>query len=277
MRRKISSVFFLASFLLAMVGRPALAQTTLPWGQAEPILVESPLTNQMHAIWSDGVRVRHSVEESSGVWSSPSSIGTGEVRPQGVQFGPDGSLHVGYAGEFSQNWEGFYVKLIPGQAWTLPRNISHTSGESREVAIHVGPDGNVFTAWADNTPGYSVIYSGEECLLLERVPDYFCGRPLQNSRDGREPDIAVFQEGTVVVWHTASKIFFHWPGSPYAYEIASTTSPASNLCMAERFYGGVMIFWREAETHYLREAGVNEGQFNMGQLLSPRVFIPLIQ
>ena len=261
----------LVVLMMVVVVSPISAQTTpVPWGEAEPILVTSPTSGEPNALWSDGGRIWHAVEMSNQSWSAPVPIARGELRSQGVTFGPDGTLHVGYASEFQGNWEGFYIKLPRGGSWTLPRNISHTTWETREVALAVSPDETIHTTWADSTPTGWVIYSGEECLV--EALDHFCGAPVPSSQGGRLPDVIAESEGNWVTWVANGLILLHRPGVNLAYHVASTP-PISNLRLEKRHEGGVIVFWAV----FSREVWVREGDLVMGEQLSPRSWIPLIR
>lgn len=154
----------------------------------------------VHVLWEEGEEIYHSHRSNAG-WSSPVRVATGE-RPTLVVDG-NGTVHALFANEFGGNWEIYYVYLAGGH-WTLPRNISYTSGASGMPRLALAPDGLLHAVWADTTPGYSVIYHGQQ------QGPYWINQPIPNAR-GSVPALAVDGQGRLhVVWQDQDT-----PASPF--------------------------------------------------------------
>jgi len=130
----------------------------------------------MHVVWEEDLRVYHA-HAQAGVWSAARSVAVGEQPAVAVDG--QGRAHVAFVNLFGGNYEIYYC-FWTGSAWTLPRNVSNTSGVSSAPAVAVAPDGTPHVVWADNTPGYSVIYHGHwdgTYWLNEPVPHAIGGAP----------------------------------------------------------------------------------------------------
>jgi len=154
----------------------------------------------VHVLWEEGEEIYHSYRTDDG-WSSPARVATGE-RPTLVVDG-EGTVHALFANEFGGNWEIYYVRW-EGSRWTLPRNISYTSGASGMPRIALASDGILHAVWADTTPGYSVIYHGYQ------QGSFWVNQPIPNAR-GSVPALAIDGEGLLhVVWQDQDT-----PSSPF--------------------------------------------------------------
>lgn len=72
----------------------------------------------------------------------------------------------------------------------MPKNVSHTSGHSISPDISADGMGNLHLAWADNTPGYWVVYHGT----------LNTNAPVPSAR-GQAPRMSVADDGTLhLVW-----------------------------------------------------------------------------
>jgi hypothetical protein len=80
---------------------------------------------------------------------------------------------VVFANQFMGNHEIYHVYRKDG-SWSLPVNVSHTTGFSAEPTLVITADDTLHAAWMDNTPGYWTIYFGtwhEEVWSSEPVPN----------------------------------------------------------------------------------------------------------
>ena len=130
----------------------------------------------VHVAWEEGARVYHRAQ-IQGSWTNSRSVATGEQPSLVVDAG--GAAHLVLVNEFSDNYEIYYCRWN-GSTWSLPRNVSSTTGVSSSPNIALGPDGVLHVVWADNTPGYSVIYHGYwngTYWLNEPVPHAVGGAP----------------------------------------------------------------------------------------------------
>jgi hypothetical protein len=111
--------------------------------------------------------------------------------------------HLVLVNEFGGNYEIYYCRWN-GSTWSLPRNVSNTSGVSSSPALAIAPDGMLHVVWADNTPGYNVIYHAYW------NGTYWLNEPIPNALGGA-PTIAVDMNGVVhVAWQDRDT-----PSAPY--------------------------------------------------------------
>jgi uncharacterized protein YfiM (DUF2279 family) len=147
-------------------------------------------TNLVHIVWEEGSHVYHRLFRG-GAWSSSRTVATGE-QPA-IVVDSAGLAHVVFVNEFGENYEVYYCRWN-GTSWSLPRNVSNTSGVSSAPSIAIEPSGMLHVVWADNTPGYSVIYHG----YWNGV--YWLNEPIPHAMGGA-PAIAASANGVVdVAW-----------------------------------------------------------------------------
>ena len=175
-------------------------QPTTPWSEAvnlsnsaadsrAPVVAVAP-NGTIHVLWEEEEEIYHCYRTGN-TWSSPARVATGE-RPTLV-VDEDNTPHALFANEFGGNWEIYYVRW-DGNRWTLPRNISYTSGASGTPRLALAPDGVLHAVWADTSPGYSVIYHGHQ------QGAFWVNQPIPNAR-GSVPALAIDQQGQLhVVW-----------------------------------------------------------------------------
>ena len=156
--------------------------------------------DSVHVVWEENERVHHGLYRG-GSWSLPRSVAVGQQPAVAV----DGSdrAHVAFVNLFGGNYEVYYCRW-ENASWTLPRNVSNTSGVSSAPALAIAPDGTPHVVWADTTPGYSVIYHGYW------NGTYWLNAPIPHALGGT-PAVAVGRDGTVhVAWQDRD-----WPDAPY--------------------------------------------------------------
>jgi len=183
----------------------------------------------LHVLWEEGSDIYHSYRRD-GLWFLPERVATGE-RPSMV-VDKEGTPHAIFANEFGGNWEIYYVTWRY-ETWTLPRNISHTSGISGNPRLAVAPDGKLHAAWADTTPGYSVIY------YARLLGNYWVNNCIPSARGGA-PAVAVdAQERVHVAWQDqdtpfgAFDIYYsRWDGTDWSLpeNISFNNSAHSAIC-----------------------------------------------
>lgn len=160
------------------------------------------LGNTFHVVWEEGARVYHRACRG-GSWSTARSVATGEQPAIAVDS--YGVAHVVFVNEFNENFEIYHCRLS-GSTWSLPRNVSNTTGVSSSPDIAISPDGVLHVVWADNTPGYSVIYHAYW------NGSYWLNGPIPHATGGA-PTVAVSNDGVVhVVWQDRD-------GSTVPYEV----------------------------------------------------------
>jgi len=154
----------------------------------------------VHVLWEQGDEIYHSYRTGD-IWSSPVRVAMGE-RPTLV-VDDAGTVHALFANEFGGNWEIYHVSYRY-DVWSLPRNISHTSGASGMPRIALAPDGILYGVWADTTPGYSVIYHAHQ------ENGYWVSGPIPSAR-GSVPALAVDAQNRLhVIWQDQDT-----PSSPF--------------------------------------------------------------
>ena len=154
----------------------------------------------VHVVWEEGTRVYHRFCHG-GTWSPIRSVATGEQPAIAIDV--SGIAHLVFVNEFGGNYEIYYCRWN-GTSWSLPRNVSNTSGISAAPSLAIAPDGMPHVVWADNTPGYNVIYHAYWDGM------YWINEPIPNAMGGA-PAVSVSAGGVVhVVWQDRDA-----PGAPY--------------------------------------------------------------
>ena len=187
----------------AAPGQPALHANPLNLSSSEASS-QSPMLavagDTLHVVWEENGHVLHRFCRAQ-VWSAARSVATGEQPAIAVDSA--GVAHVVFVNEFGGNYEIYYCRWN-GSTWSLPRNVSNTSGISSAPAVAIAPDGTLHVVWTDNTPGYNVIY---HAYWDGR---YWINEPIPNAMGG-VPAVAVGADGFVhVVWQDRDV-----PGAPY--------------------------------------------------------------
>jgi hypothetical protein len=155
----------------------------------------------IHIAWEENERVYHAFSGAD-AWSSGRSVAVGE-QPTIAADASD-RAHAVLVNLFGGNYEIYHCRWN-GSSWTLPRNVSNTSGVSSAPSLAIAPDdGTPHVVWADNTPGYNVIYHAYW------NGTYWINEPIPHAMGGA-PAVAVNSDGVVhVVWQDRD-----WPGAPY--------------------------------------------------------------
>jgi hypothetical protein len=228
------------------------------WSPNEPVLdvltdnCQPALANigaALHLVWSGNHVLYHSVRLESG-WTSPSSIVAGEQPALAVT--PDGKLHCLFANPFVGNWEIYHITYYD-QKWSLPKPVSRTSGASTHPSVVADGDGALHAAWADTTPGQSVIYFG---TLGTR--EIWSSSPIPNGR-GCFPTLAAISGGAIsVAWQdraTQSSAFdiycaAHREGQWSLPDIVSDSVNAHSVkpSITANSRGDVHLVWLEERT-----------------------------
>lgn len=161
---------------------------TVEVGVAAPVIGVSR-SGVVHALYAQGPDIYHRMCAAD-AWSDPLRVASGE-SPALVVVGE--TVHAVYAKAFGGNYEVYYTRWQDGR-WALPRNLSFTTGPSTLPQIASAPEGTLHVVWADTTPGYSIIYHGQQ------RDTYWVNRPIPSGR-GSAPSLAVDDRGTAhVAW-----------------------------------------------------------------------------
>jgi len=163
--------------------------------------VEIAPDRKVHVVWEEGPHIYHRYWDGL-EWSPPDQVATGE-RPALVSA-PDGTLHLAFANEFGGNMNIYHVQWAESTSWSLPSNVSGTSGASSNPAIAISSDGTVHVVWTDTTPGHAVVYHGYRSGVT------WSTWPIPYAT-GSQPAIAINSADAVMVaWQDK-----YDPGDPY--------------------------------------------------------------
>ena len=165
---------------MSMVLEVATAESREP---ALAILGETP-----HLVWNHNGQLYHAWRNTEG-WSQATPVAIGEQPALAVA--QDGQLHCLFVNQFAENFE-IYHAWWDGARWSLPINVSRTSGASTQPVLAIGVNGSLHAAWADTTPGYSVVYYGT------RDSFFWSNRPVPSGR-GAAPTIATTPDGAIFI------------------------------------------------------------------------------
>lgn len=199
----------------------------------------------VHMLWEQNDRIYHAVRRA-GQWTTPLSVATGQ-RPSGG-LTADGVLHVVFSNEFAGRYNVFYVAWA-NDTWTLPRLVSKTPGMSTFPSLAVDRAGVVHAAWADTSPGFSIIYHGWLDLT-------WLNEPLRNARgtapvlalDGASNDLHLAYQATGI--STSAREILHLQGGKYNWSLPEniSISPANEslgVAMACAPDGTTHLAWQE--------------------------------
>lgn len=226
-----------------------------PWSPAEsvssstgravnPVVVAGP-TDTVHLLWEENGRVYHALR-SAGQWTAPRAIATGQRPSAGLTS--DGALHVVFSNEFAGRYNIFYL-MLAGKVWSLPRLVSKTPGMSTFPSLAVDRADVVHTAWADTSPGFSVIYHGW-------LQGTWLNESLRNAR-GTAPALAL--DGATDDLHLAYQAsgtnnslreIFHLQGRTYQWTLPENLSVSPdqeslNAAVACAPDGTTHLAWQE--------------------------------
>lgn len=119
--------------------------------------IEIAPDKKVHVVWEEEPHIYHRYWDGI-VWSAPGTVATGE-RPA-LACAPDGTLHLAFANEFGGRMNIYHVQWTESTSWSLPSNVSQTSGVSSNPDIAIASNGIAHIVWTDTTPGHPEIYYG---------------------------------------------------------------------------------------------------------------------
>jgi len=159
-----------------------------------------PKGDEVHIVWEESNRIYHRFCHGN-TWSLTRSVATGE-QPA-IVMDAAGMAHAVFVNEFGGNYEIYHCRWN-GTSWSLPRNVSNTSGISSAPSLAIAPDGTLHVVWADNTPGYNVIYHAYWNGM------YWINGPIAHAMGGAPAVSASTDTHVHVVWQDRDA-----PGAPY--------------------------------------------------------------
>lgn len=200
-RRWLSGLMALGLASVIVLARSAPArsdtETASPWespsavatGLSEAVRPSLAFTRDgmEHAAWQTGGQIYYAAQKRGQGWDPPRRIASG-ISPALV-MDDLGKLHALYVNQFMGNYEIYAITLTNGK-WSLPVNVSHTSGFSAFPAATAGSGGTLYVAWMDNSPGYWTIYVGQW------NGTYWSNQPVANAR-GQGPTLGFSPDGAL--------------------------------------------------------------------------------
>ena len=146
---------FLAASVLQVWAPPENLAYTSTDSRAPSLVVTGSGT--VHVVWEEEASIYHT-SGSSGSWSAPAEVVLGD-SPALALDSSDG-VHMAFVSEMGGTFDVFYTRW-DGGGWTLPVNVSATSGVSSAPVIACAPGNSVHIVWADNTGGEMALYHGQ--------------------------------------------------------------------------------------------------------------------
>jgi hypothetical protein len=153
----------LALLAVAAVARPsgsAADTQSSSWSPAAPIATGLPQATPpsivytqdgvAHAIWESGNALYYAYQLPNRPWGGAIRVASG-ISPSMI-VDRQGRLNVLFANQFLGNYEIYHIRRV-GSTWSLPINVSHTSGGSASPVLALASNGTLNAAWNDNTPG----------------------------------------------------------------------------------------------------------------------------
>ena len=199
-KRWLSGLMALSLASIVALARPAPAQSdagTSPW--ISPTAVATGLSDAdwpslaftrdgiEHAVWQTDGNIYYTAQTPGQEWNPTRRIASGTSPALVVD--DLGQLHALYVNQFMGNYEIYHIALTNGN-WSLPVNVSHTSGFSAFPAATAGGSGALYVAWMDNSPGYWTIYVGQW------NGTYWSNQPIANAR-GQGPTLGYSPDGAL--------------------------------------------------------------------------------
>ncbi len=148
----------------------------------------------VHVVWEEEDSIYHT-SGSSGSWTTPAQAALGD-SPSLALDSSDGVL-MAFISEIGGIFDVFYARW-DGSGWTLPVNVSATSGVSSAPVIASAPGNSLHIIWADNTGGTMALYHGQSS-----DGSSWSTFPVPNGA-GSAPALAVGSDGILhLAWQSA--------------------------------------------------------------------------
>lgn len=155
---------------------------------AQPVLARTA-DGTAHIVWESNGSLFHAMRSNGGAWGTPRRIRMGQEPVLTVDR--TGQLHLIFKNQFFEGLEIYHTRYVNGN-WTLPINVSRTSGRSEHPALATDSRGDLRAVWMDDTAGYWLIYTA----LWSN--GFWSSQPIPNAR-GQFPALAAANSGKVFV------------------------------------------------------------------------------
>jgi len=148
----------------------------------------------VHAVWEEEESIYHT-SGSSGSWPAPAQAVLGDSPS--LTLDSSNVVHMAFVSEIGGSFDVFYARW-DGGGWTLPVNVSATSGVSSAPVIAFAPGDSLHIVWADNTGGTMALYHGQSS-----DGSSWSTFPIPNGT-GSTPALAVSSNGILhLAWQSA--------------------------------------------------------------------------
>ena len=139
---------------------PRNLSNTLGFSNYPSVVADS--NSAIHVVWNEDLGgkygILHTMSADGGInWSSPSQIVSQFIstwRPSMVA-GSQNNIHVVYG---DADGEIYYIKYN-GSSWSIPVDISNTSGSSASPTIGVDLHNNLYVAWVEDIGNLEIFWS----------------------------------------------------------------------------------------------------------------------
>jgi len=120
--------------------------------ESAQIVIDS--REQVHVVWSEGSEIWHRVY-ANGNWTPASHVANG-ISPDLVadQFG---RVQMAFVNHF-ENDDIYFISWEAATGWSLPVNVSESTGTSSSPQLAVAPDGQLALVWSEQSPEEARIY-----------------------------------------------------------------------------------------------------------------------
>jgi hypothetical protein len=139
-------------------------------------------------MWESSGGLYYAFQQPNGTWSDPPVRVAAGLSPSMI-LDAKGELNVLFANQFMGNYEIYHIRR-KGSTWSLPVNVSHTSGTSGNPVLALASNGTLNATWVDSTPGYSTLYHGSW------NGTFWSSQPVPNGR-GQGPSLAASPAGAL--------------------------------------------------------------------------------
>lgn len=223
----------------------------------------------IHVVWEEGQYLYHSYRAGA-TWSTPRRIFVGEQPALAIDH--NDVPYLIYVNEFRGNYEIYFCQWT-GSYWTLPRNVSQTSGVSAIPDVAVDRFNTLYVVWTDNSPGYNVIYYGQWTGV------FWINRPIPQAK-GSVASIAIGGDDLIhVVWQSRDSIeepyeIYHAQWDGQAWSLPENLSDSQNHStipdIAVSADGVAHVVWEERinDTDYIYYCGNRSLSWSVQEMIS---------
>ncbi len=228
-------------------------------GNSEQAAIAVDVQGNLHLTWYTNssipskVDIIYGTRSAGGSWSKPSNISDNSGRSELPTIAVDvqGNVYVVWEDNTSGNYGILYATKSAGGSWSMPLNISRSSGTSHSPAMATDAHGTLHAAWVDGTSG------NQEIMYATKPAGGSWSEPanISNNTGGSySPAISVdIQDNVCVIWvefvHGVHSVLFatkpaggSWSGSPVNSH-STTTPPLTSSAVASQMpdVGAVVV------------------------------------